>query len=1052
MAGIHGDSGGENARREAFAARHAQAQRAREANKTSVDAPSPSPAPRPAPVAPRALVQRALKRARRAAGQAYRGLVRTMPEPIKAHPAVMPLKRVVRAYRGQPHRSNASQRPPEVKAFTGGPMNAARAETCRAAAQTRHRVEVEVETSAATPAISALVLNRNGASHLHKLFESISTHEAQTDLELVVVDHASNDGSREVIKRWAERLHIKAILLDVNDSFSASTNRAARAARGELLLLLNNDIIFERPLLQAMAQTLQDPRIGIVAPTLRFPGWHPDFPGRLQHGGIKFYPDARGAFLRPYNLSAHQGVERAGQGLERMPAVTAACALVRRADYEQLGGLHEGFVYGYEDVDFCLRLYRELGRWAAVAHELEAVHDESATQNKDPGPQLRARRRANQRLLDARHGWALRRSKRAEALSAARFLEDAPLTVGLAVTEVGDAAKAGDYFTALELKKALETEVDWQVVLLPSTEDWYDLSGVDVLISLLDRYDLTQIHDARPGLVKVAWIRNWFDRWPTRPHFELYDLVLSSSDVGAKYLLESHHRLSDVLRIATAPARFSAGRHDPNLESDVAFTGSRWGQPRAIETNLQPTTVPGTVAIWGHGWQDSPTLASHGRGFVEYARMPDIYASTKIVVDDTIEQARPWGSVNSRVFDALGAGTLVVTNGQLGAKETFGDLLPTYHDQQSLTETLTSLLSQPDQRQHQADTLRDIVRSKHTYGNRAHELRSILRQFCEQRLRIAIKVPATNHEVKEAWGDYHFALALRRCFWRRGHAVRIDILCDWDTPETIDDDVVLVLRGLSVYEPSPKHVNLMWNISHPNAVPDEEYDSFDHVFVASAPHARTLSQRLKTPVSPLLQCTDPDLFYPDRSDEGPQADVLFLGNSRRQFRPGVMDAIEADLPLTVYGGEWKDIIDDRYIAGTHVPNSRVREHYSNAKVVLNDHWPAMRDTGFLSNRLFDAAACGATIVSDPALGIAEVFGDAIRTYGTVQELRGIVEEVLANPEASAARAAEVAQRIRSEHTFEQRAETILAKAAALVQARREEQIAPLQGPALKEQL
>ncbi|MCA9549416.1 MAG: glycosyltransferase, partial [Myxococcales bacterium] len=931
--------------------------------------------------------------------------------------------------------------PTSPRGFTGAPVVGQAAVTNRARARALHSVAA-LAAGGRTPSISALILNRDGAEHLEKLFASVAAHEAGTDLELVVVDHGSTDESRAVLRRWAERLDVQAILLDENDTFSASTNRAARAARGERLLLLNNDIIFTRPVLQALSSWLDDPRIGVVAPTLRFPRWHDRHPDGLQHGGIKFYPDARGPFLRPYNLSSQQGLHSAGEGAEEMPAVTAACAMMRRADFEALGGLHEGFVYGYEDVDLCLRASQQLGLASVIVHDLEAVHDESATQNKDPGPELKARRKANRELITARQGWALRRSKAQDALQVGRFLEDGPLVVGLAVTEAGPDATAGDYFTALELAEALESELGWRAVLLPATGDWYDLSGIDVLISLLDRYDLRRTRNARPSLLAVAWVRNWFDRWPGRPWFELYDLVLSSSDAGAAYLLEHADRRAEVLRIATAPERFRAGRRDEALAADVAFTGSRWNVPRAIESNLAPADVPGTVAVWGRGWSESPALAPVARGFLSYARMPDVYASSKIVVDDCIEQARPWGSVNSRVFDALGAGVLVVTNGELGARETFGELLPTYHDRASLSAVLTELLADDAAREARAAALQARVEEAHTYRVRARELKVILQSFRQDRLRIAIKVPATNHEVKEAWGDYHFALALRRSFWRLGHAVRIDILCEWDTPQGMDDDVVLVLRGLSRYQPNPSQVNLMWNISHPDKVTDEEYEAYDHVFVASVPHARTLGARLEVPVSALLQCTDPKLFYPDPSPDVPKAQVLFLGNSRKQLRPVVKDALEAGLPLTIMGGEWAGLVDPKYVAAAHVPNAEVRKHYSNASVLLNDHWPAMRDIGFLSNRLFDAAACGANIVSDPALGIEEVFGDAIQTYDTVEALRSIVQVVLREPEAARARGAALAEEVRTKHTFDNRAQRILEVAMARVRARSGERVAP----------
>jgi hypothetical protein len=55
-----------------------------------------------------------------------------------------------------------------------------------------------------------------------------------------------------------------------------------------------------------------------------------------------------------------------------------------------------------------------------------------------------------------------------------------------------------------------------------------------------------------------------------------------------------------------------------------------------------------------------------------------IYCSTKIVIDDANHVTLPWGSVNSRVFDALACGALVITNGRLGSQDTFDEELPVY--------------------------------------------------------------------------------------------------------------------------------------------------------------------------------------------------------------------------------------------------------------------------------------------------------------------------------------------------------------------------------------
>jgi hypothetical protein len=107
----------------------------------------------------------------------------------------------------------------------------------------------------------------------------------------------------------------------------------------------------------------------------------------------------------------------------------------------------------------------------------------------------------------------------------------------------------------------------------------------------------------------------------------------------------------------------------------------------------------------------------------------------------------------------------------------------------------------------------------------------------------------------------------------------------------------------------------MWNISHPDKIQDDEYEEFDHVFVASGIHAAELASRLRTPVTTLLQCTDPYVFYPDPNPEVPAEKLLFVGNSRKQYREAVRLAVEAEMPIGVYSTHWAMFIPADYIRG-----------------------------------------------------------------------------------------------------------------------------------------
>jgi len=302
-------------------------------------------------------------------------------------------------------------------------------------------------------------------------------------------------------------------------------------------------------------------------------------------------------------------------------------------------------------------------------------------------------------------------------------------------------------------------------------------------------------------------------------------------------------------------------------------------------------------------------------------------------------------------------------------------------------------------------------------------------------LRWAIKIAAREVEVREAWGDWHFAGALRDELQALGHEVVIDLHDAWYRPTAGLDDVVLCLRGVRRYHPDPDQLNLLWIISHPDDLPDAEYGGYDRVFVASEAFARTLAVDRGVPAEVLLQCTDPARFQPSSGDadsaveaDGPQ--VLFVGNSRMIRRPIVRDAIEAGLDLTIIGAKWQGLVADRYLLAEHVRNDELPALYRSAGVVLNDHWADMRRRGFLSNRLFDLAACGVPVVSDEIEGLAEVFGGLVRTYREPSELSSVVEDALASRDREHAARLDLARAVRERHTFAARARTLAAAATA----------------------
>ena len=275
--------------------------------------------------------------------------------------------------------------------------------------------------------------------------------------------------------------------------------------------------------------------------------------------------------------------------------------------------------------------------------------------------------------------------------------------------------------------------------------------------------------------------------------------------------------------------------------------------------------------------------------------------------------------------------------------------------------------------------------------------------------------------------------------YRSPHArARIEVLADWDAPDRPHADVTIHLRGLWPYAPrrvaGRDELCVLWNISHPDLLTVAECDAFDLVLTPSARHAEQLARQTSTPIDVLEQATDPVVFFPD-GDPAHRRELVFVGNSRGVFRPilrNLLDGTErTPHDLAVWGQGWSGLLPDGLVAGEHLPNEQVRRAYGSAAIVLNDHWDDMRAQGIVSNRVYDALACGALVVSDHLPEIAERFGDAVVTYRTPGELHARIAELLADPAQRAERAAAGRATVLAQHTFRHRVDALLASIAPL---------------------
>lgn len=854
------------------------------------------------------------------------------------------------------------------------------------------------------PLVSIIIVNHNGASHLTRLLGCIDD-TIHLKYEIIIIDNASEDNSLHIIN-YHKHLPITLIKNQNNESFSYANNQGVKIAKGDYVLFLNNDTEPLNGWLNHMMKSmLNNKNVGAVGSKLIYPDCDSSKINReksytIQHSGIIFKEGD--GYIKPYNRDNSEEYEdtRENNEDEEIIAVTAACLLIKKSVYLEVGGFDTDYEYGYEDVDLCLKLHKA-GYKNIYNPKSVLYHYEFGTQEKDNKKEVRTRRLNNQKVFINKWNKWLRKELIEDKFNNRGIFTNKPLTVSFVVTQSDEKTTAGDYFTALTLAKQLE-KFGWNIkyqsrVKSNNQRDWYHVDDdVDVLISLLDAYDLTKVQCNNGLLVKIAWLRNWFERWIENPAFLKYDIILASSQKACDFINNKTGKKAILYPLASDKGMFNENiLRNKEYDCDYCFTGSYWDAKREIIKCLNPELLDYKFHLYGANWNKVSELSKYSRGFVKYEDMPQVYASTKIVIDDANHVTKKWASVNSRVFDALASGKLILTNGTEGNNEIFGGKIPEYHSEKELTNQINYYLINTEEREEKINELKSIVLEKHTYTHRANTLRKILIDYY-QKPKIAIKTPVPCWDEIHKWGDYYVAEGLKEEFEKKGYIVKIQMLSEWKDSSDSDVDTVIVLRGLSNYKPKVQHYNIMWNISHSDLVSLKEYESYDHIFIASKYWTEQLMPRVNVPVECMWQCTDINRFYPEFNKKY-ESELLFVGNSRRVYRKILKDLIPTDHELSVYGADWEGLIDKKYIKGEHIPNNELRQAYSSCTILLNDHWEDMREKGFISNRIFDGIACGASILSDSVEGLDDLFPNVVYTYNDKNELKSIIEEMLKNP-------------------------------------------------------
>ena len=213
---------------------------------------------------------------------------------------------------------------------------------------------------AKAPSISFIVPLFNHLVQTQAMLASLQASlPAGLDYEIILSDDASTDGT----PAWLNTLRdprIKVLNSETNRGYAANNNAGVRRARGEILGLLNNDLLFEPGWLEPILAVLLSPELkaGLVGNVQ-----YRMADGAVDHAGVVLIPEGQFHHIRTLPNKPHV----------KTLAVTGACMLLRKVDFEAVGGFNEAFFNGCEDIDLCFKL-RAAGKATYIASASRIRH------------------------------------------------------------------------------------------------------------------------------------------------------------------------------------------------------------------------------------------------------------------------------------------------------------------------------------------------------------------------------------------------------------------------------------------------------------------------------------------------------------------------------------------------------------------------------------------------------------------------------------------------------------------------------------------------------
>lgn len=238
-----------------------------------------------------------------------------------------------------------------------------------------YRVQYPLEDA---PLVSIIIPNKDEKETLAACLESIKEKSAYQNYEILLVENNSvTDEIFQYYKILSREKNIRLLRWDKEFNYSAINNFAAKAARGEYLLFLNNDVtVRASDWLEELLGMCRRAEVGAVGAKLLYPD------GTIQHAGCVIGIGGIAGSMFVGMPAERSGYLHKASILQDMSAVTAACMMMKREVFEKVGGFDEKLAVAFNDMDLCLRV-GQAGYLVVYDPYVQLTHAESKTRGPE---------------------------------------------------------------------------------------------------------------------------------------------------------------------------------------------------------------------------------------------------------------------------------------------------------------------------------------------------------------------------------------------------------------------------------------------------------------------------------------------------------------------------------------------------------------------------------------------------------------------------------------------------------------------------------------------